>query len=738
MPKCPHCGSDCTPSHVVCPSCGLQLPPDIGLLTPGAVLAGRYVIEQFVYEGGMGYIYFAKDKRIADKWVVIKRVKQPVRSDEDLTKLQEEAKRMAQLTHPLVAAILDHFVHDGFYHLVVERVFGKTLKEILEERGSRIPESEVVSWAIWMCDVIQHIHEHGVIHRDVSPDNIMLTEDGIIMFIDFGTLRELQLLLTRGTAGIGKYGYAPPEQWAGRPVPQSDIFALGATIYHLLTGWSPPLSTELMSGHGPQESDFTPVYPSIRTRNPAVSEELEAILCKALELDVGKRYSSAEEMKQDLQAMGKEEVEGTPVLEVDCDELDFENRKVPSQERKSIAIKNKGGGILRGAISASEPWIKVPHAIDPTKHEQEVPVIVDTTGLSLGFAASGTITIRSNGGTQSIKVKLTTQGYEEALSSFQWALGAAAAFGGGAMGFLFSLLGLIPFTAAAMVFGFFYLFWAIVTIARRRWGQLGCGTLIGALVLGIVAGVLAGIHEGETTPAGAAALNTVAGIFLGMGVFLGTGLVLSESVFSHRRRILPAVWVGTALMVGIAILVGVHTSETVFSNPPLVQTAIFAETFEGAFPGSWSVGDSDGDSGEDYWDDSTYRSYAGDKSAWCAGIGVNSAHGGTNMEHHEYDNDMASYMYRQVDLSSCRSATLSYYYWLNSESGYDGLYVAYYDGGEWHYEDKNSGNTDGWRLSSVSIPVTASWVGFYFRSDSSRTYEGAYIDDVQLIAERFQ
>jgi serine/threonine protein kinase len=129
----------------------------------------------------------------------------------------------------------------------------------------------------------------------------MLNNMGDIVFIDFGTLRELKrVVASRGTAGIGKFGYTPPEQWQGKPVPQSDIFALGATIYYLLTGYL-PLSKKYLAYGDPQPEDFKPLFPPIRERNAAISEELERTLSQALQLDVSKRYQSAAEMRQAVQ-----------------------------------------------------------------------------------------------------------------------------------------------------------------------------------------------------------------------------------------------------------------------------------------------------------------------------------------------------------------------------------------------------------------------------------------------------
>jgi len=213
-------------------------------------------------------------------------------------------------------------------------------------------------------------------------------------------------------------------------------------------------------------------------------------------------------------------------------------------------------------------------------------------------------------------------------------------------------------------------------------------------------------------------------------------------------------------------------------------TTILSENFEGVFPGSWTVEDFDSASGTDLWDDTSYRTYAGSRSAWCAEIGTKAgtpatifyedfegawpgswivydsneangydywgdyydtthpAHQGSwdgycaDMGAHPvgcgYDDNMDAYMYRNVSLSGYSSVTLSYWYWLSCEYNYDYLDVTYFDG-SWHYIDQHTGNISVWQYSSVSIPTSAIYVGLHFHSDGSIcNYPGAFVDQVQL------
>jgi len=175
----------------------------------------------------------------------------------------------------------------------------------------------------------------------------------------------------------------------------------------------------------------------------------------------------------------------------------------------------------------------------------------------------------------------------------------------------------------------------------------------------------------------------------------------------------------------IGTLISIKSVSASHSQPSTTAT-IFTEDFEGDFPGEyWIVGDWDTTNGADYWDDNGNRPYQGDWSCWCADIGTHNPD--------VYDNDMDAFMYILQDLSGYSSVTLSYYYWLQSESSWDFLKVMYFSSGSWSYIDAHSGNSGGWQYSSVSIPSTATRVGFFFDSDSSNcNYEGAYVDSVSL------
>ena len=453
---CPNCGKAYQSGDEVCRYCGFILPFSTAVLTPGKLLRQRYEIQGLAHSGGMGYVYFAKDKNLYDRICVVKQVKEPVKSDTDRKRLEEEALRMSKLSHSNAAMILDQFVEGGYYFLVVQHISGKTLSQVLEDRHGQLTEEEVVNWAISMCDVVSYLHGKGVIHRDISPENIMLTDEGAIMFIDFGTMRELRQITSQKTAGIGKFGFTPPEQWQGQPVAQSDTFAIGATVYYLLTEYL-PLSAEYQRGQKPQPSDFRPSFPAIQQKNPNVSGELEVILEKALQLEVNSRYQSAQELGQALtkarakpaapghepglstDTAGKKSrkrlpiiiggsigalallvvsvlaMSGTftpspppPVLNVDPQSIDFSDLEPESGVfDKSLTVTNTGDGTLTGTLTTTKDWLHVsPAEIEVADAEKTIRVRVDTTGLSYGLTDSGYINIKTDGGEENIKVTL--------------------------------------------------------------------------------------------------------------------------------------------------------------------------------------------------------------------------------------------------------------------------------------------------------------------------------------------
>jgi tRNA A-37 threonylcarbamoyl transferase component Bud32 len=198
-------------------------------------------------------------------------------------KLTDEANLLARLDHPLVVKVLHHFVNDFRGYLVLEYVEGRSLKELVQREGPQ-PEEFVVKVAESLLSVLKYMHSFKppIVHRDLSPDNVMLSIDGTVKVVDFNLARQLEN--AAGATVVGKHAYIPPEQFRGRPTQASDLYALGGTLYFLLTGSDPePLSVSRP-----------------RDINPRISAILDDIIARATSLDLSERYGSAGEMLSDL------------------------------------------------------------------------------------------------------------------------------------------------------------------------------------------------------------------------------------------------------------------------------------------------------------------------------------------------------------------------------------------------------------------------------------------------------
>ena len=244
--------------------------------------------------GGMGAVYSARDlhfpnvfKRVAVKEMV-NLARDPALHDTIVQNFEREANILATLDHPSIPRIYDYFSHEQRSYLILEFIDGKDLEAILNESNGFLPEAQVVNWALELCDVLNYLHNirpQPVIFRDMKPSNIMLNTHGHIMLVDFGIAKTFQTG-QKGTM-IGTEGYSPPEQYKGEATPLADIYALGATLHHLLTSRDPRLEPPFSFGER-----------MIRSVNPAVSVELETVIYTALQYNPTERFSTAQKMRE--------------------------------------------------------------------------------------------------------------------------------------------------------------------------------------------------------------------------------------------------------------------------------------------------------------------------------------------------------------------------------------------------------------------------------------------------------
>lgn len=273
----------------------------IGHLQPGVTLQDRYLILGVLGSGGMGAVYKGRDLHFPNvtKLVAVKEMinmaSDPTMHEMIVRNFEREADLLATLSHPAIPRIYDYFTQENNSYLVMEFIEGKDLEAILRETDDFLPVEQVVDWAIQICDVLSYLHNHQpqpIVFRDIKPSNIMIDQHGHVRLIDFGIARIFQPG-EKGTM-IGTEGYSPPEQYRGEASPAGDIYALGATLHHLLTRRDPRA-----------EPPFSFAERPIREINPNVSPELEEVIYGALAYDPKDRYPSAAAMKKALMTVAK-------------------------------------------------------------------------------------------------------------------------------------------------------------------------------------------------------------------------------------------------------------------------------------------------------------------------------------------------------------------------------------------------------------------------------------------------
>lgn len=278
--------------------------PVTGNLQAGTMLGGRYQIVCLTGRGGFGAIYEARDTRFQSLPLVAVKEMSDAHLDADdldyaLLSFRQEADLLAQLEHPNMPAVIDFFEEKNKAYLVMEFIRGTTLKQEQDAARSPLDEKRVLGWALQLCDVLHYLHTRPqpIIFRDLKPSNVMVTKKGQIKLIDFGIARFFKEDALKDTRSLGSSGFAAPEQYGlYQSDARTDIYALGATLYILLTGVAPADSIVRQAS---AESLKPP-----RTLNPALSQAVESIVLKAIALEPANRYQSASEMFYEILATG--------------------------------------------------------------------------------------------------------------------------------------------------------------------------------------------------------------------------------------------------------------------------------------------------------------------------------------------------------------------------------------------------------------------------------------------------
>ena len=277
-----------------------------GLLPSNSLLKGRYLILSRLGKGGMGAVYKAADTQLGDRLVAVKEMSQKGLDLQELTEattsFKREALMLAGLFQRNLPRIYDHFEESGRWYLVMDFIAGETLEEQLAKVGGTLPVEEVLDIGIQLCTVLSYLHNHQppIIFRDLKPANVMRTLDGDLFLIDFGIARHFKAGQAKDTIAYGSAGYAPPEQYGkAQTTPQSDIYSLGATLHHLLSGNDP-------SSNMPTLFDFPPVH--LLGQSPG----LEPLIMRMVEKVASNRPASMDEVKQELQQLATQPAASQP------------------------------------------------------------------------------------------------------------------------------------------------------------------------------------------------------------------------------------------------------------------------------------------------------------------------------------------------------------------------------------------------------------------------------------------
>lgn len=300
---CPSCGTANPTQAAFCFTCGKplqtsQLSPALpaGQLLPKSILKQRYRILSQIGKGGFGAVYEAEDTELGNRLVAVKEMSQqsgtsPQDNLEATEAFKREALMLADLMHPNLPRIYDHFTEAGHWYLVMDFIEGETLEEYLNKaNGHRLPVEEALDIGIQLCDVLSYLHSRQppIIFRDLKPSNVMLTADEHLYLIDFGIARHFKPGQVKDTIAFGSPGYAAPEQYGkAQTTPQSDIYSLGATLHQLLTG------------DDPSEAPFH--FAPLQLHGHPTPIALAKLIMQMVEIDEGKRPANMAGVKQELQ-----------------------------------------------------------------------------------------------------------------------------------------------------------------------------------------------------------------------------------------------------------------------------------------------------------------------------------------------------------------------------------------------------------------------------------------------------
>lgn len=363
------------------------------------MLNNRYELLQPLGQGGMAKVYLAKDRFLGRRVAV--KILHPSLSDDHrfLARFRREAEAAAALNHPHIVSVYDVGNDDNLHYIVMEYVEGLNLKELIVQNGALSPRRAVdIAWQV--ANALQYAHEHGLVHRDIKPHNIIVAPSGIVKVTDFGIAKvTTEATLTEETVTLGTAQYLSPEQAQNGPVtPRTDIYQLGVVLYEAVTGFVPfpgenPIAVAL--AHVKEE----PVRPTLLHTD--VSQDLENIILKAMAKNPKDRFASAEEMAQALQRWESRSLPTSTGYDIST------NRGISSiRDSKSYSSTAKVSGSsgcitkLVGIITIGVILSAIPIAVllynsndraSQTPAIEEKPIVVTATPTSNGSSQNTTL-----------------------------------------------------------------------------------------------------------------------------------------------------------------------------------------------------------------------------------------------------------------------------------------------------------------------------------------------------------
>src|SRR5882724_10904890 len=361
--------------------------PTIKQLDPASVLNNRYEIVRRIGGGGMGAVYLAKDRNLGDAPRAVKEMVEahldPTQHEKAIGDFKRESLLLTSLEHPSIPTIYDYFYDSPLnrFYLVMKYISGGDLASRLRSStGGKVDEKTVCDWGMQVADVLDYLHTRPkpIIYRDLKPANLMIDgNSGRVMLIDFGIARWVKQE-EKGVTAVGTMGYAPPELFGGRVEPRSDIYSLGATMFHLLTGSDPQDNPLLIF-------DFTK-NPRPRQIAPSISTEMEMILMRAVEYKPEDRFRSGEDMRDVLASHLEKLMAGRVSYGVPAQQLGSETVQVQTVYCGFCGGRIAADDIFCAHCGARQPLAGVgPSAMLRTSHPTAKLVVAGTTELDASF-----------------------------------------------------------------------------------------------------------------------------------------------------------------------------------------------------------------------------------------------------------------------------------------------------------------------------------------------------------------